>query len=211
MDLLVIRTVTGDTGGVVADTRGIQPCTHPQTHMSGAGTMCTLCGTVLTANGLKLEQTYQQNQHYFCQYRRITRSKATSKHGVIKARNDVLSRILLEKFGPDGQPPPTVVTAARTMFEAITGDERLHRFLCSDTMSMTNGSRGKALVMIILLRVLRNLKLQKRWMSEHTLIEVFCLPKKFATRALNIVAAWDRKIYLSGRLVLASVPPAGNG
>lgn len=210
MDLLVIRTVTSYTNIMATADLGMQSCTHPQAYMSGAGMMCAQCGTVLTTNGLKLEQTYQQNQHYFCQYRRITRSKA-GKHGrgILKVRDDILSRILLEKFGPDSQPPPAVVAATRTMFEAITGDEQLHRFLCSDTLSMTNGSRGRALVMIILLHVLRLLRLQKKWLSEAALIRLFCLPKKFATRALNIVAAWQRKIYLSGRMVLPA-PATGN-
>lgn len=202
MELLVVRTVTtsepkGSSMGLHPDHH--TPCTHQQTYMSGAGTMCANCGTVLMANALKLEQTYLQNQHYFSQYRRITRSKISKQVGNPVAnmrRDDVLTRILLEKLGPDRQPPLAVLQAVRRMFDAITRDEQLHRFLCSDTMSMTNGSRGKALVMVILLRVVRGLKQQKLWLTEAALVQAFCLPKKFATKALNIVAAWDRKVHL---------------
>ena len=135
MELLVIRTVTLSTSAsavsslVQMEQEKRVVCTHQDTYMSGAGTMCSDCGTVLIANALKLEQTYQQNQHYFSQYRRVvTRSKPLKTGTIVQkgSRDDTFLRILVDSLGPDGQPPQYISCAARTMFQTLVGDEQLH-------------------------------------------------------------------------------------
>ena len=211
MELLVIRTVTVSTcsSAVSSLVRMEQErrvmCTHRQTYMSGAGTMCSDCGTVLIANALKLEQTYQQNQHYFSQYRRVvTRSKPLKTGTTVQkgSRDDTFLRILVDGLGPDGQPPQHITCAARTFFQALVGDEQLHRFLRSDTVSMTSGNRGKALLMIILIRVMRATpdppqkeETPTPWLTEAGVVRVFALPKKFITRACQIVGLWQQGVH----------------
>ena len=203
MDLLIVRTVVSSLPSLPPKADVVAPCTHQHTYMSGAGTMCVHCGIVLTANALKLEQTYQQNQHYFTQYRRITRTKPAKSAGPPSApsrREDTLTRVLLENLGAAKQPPGPVLHAVRSMFDLITGDEQLHRFLRSDAVSMTTGSRGRALVMVVILKVLRSgskgSSSESGWLSEIAVVRAFNIQKKFATKALNIVAAWDRRVHL---------------
>ena len=201
MDLLIVRTVAAPLS--LPQRTDVTPCTHQHTYMSGAGTMCVHCGIVMTTNALKLEQTYLQNQHYFCQYRRITRTKPAKQAGppTQAKRDDTLTRVLHENLGSEKQPPSHILLAVRSMFESITGDEQLHRFLRSDAMSMTSGSRGRALVMVVLLKVVRSgakaTDPTAGWISEVAIVRAFNLQKKFATKALHIVGAWERRVYLA--------------
>jgi hypothetical protein len=209
MELLVIRTVTLSTSAsavsslVQMEQEKRVVCTHQDTYMSGAGTMCSDCGTVLIANALKLEQTYQQNQHYFSQYRRVvTRSKPLKTGTIVQkgSRDDTFLRILVDSLGPDGQPPQYISCAARTMFQTLVGDEQLHRFLRSDAVSITSGNRGKALLLIILIRVMRSTsdpqeKEEMPWLTEAGVVRVFALPKKFITRACQIVGLWQQGVH----------------
>ena len=65
---------------------------------------------------------------------------------------------------------------------------------------MTTGSRGRALVMVVILKVLRSgskgSSSESGWLSEIAVVRAFNIQKKFATKALNIVAAWERRVHL---------------